>query len=232
MYRQVCKVPWFLPFEPSLDALSLRSDIISSIQILPIHGGGGVFRWFPDRILRILEVLSREWCGLEKESCATAKTAAACAHQAMSSASFRAVLERTHNSENTPGYVKLERGVCERERERKRERARARERERERERERAKRERETDGAAVRDDLDVFAGRLLPEGQHDRRPDLVTSSQRLRGGIASWPAVKPAAVAGRMGGCFAHHRPQAPLKKFHSGVARGRKLPVCRVHHGG
>ena len=30
------EVPYFLHFEPSLDALSLRSDVISSIEILSI----------------------------------------------------------------------------------------------------------------------------------------------------------------------------------------------------
>ena len=34
VYRQVFKVPYMLHFEPSLNALSLRSDVISSINIL------------------------------------------------------------------------------------------------------------------------------------------------------------------------------------------------------
>ena len=51
VYRQVCKVPWILRFEPSLDALSLQSDVISSIKILslgrlcekgPLEGGATV----------------------------------------------------------------------------------------------------------------------------------------------------------------------------------------------
>ena len=43
MYRscivKVIKVPSILPFEPSLDALSLRPDVISSIEILSLCTG-------------------------------------------------------------------------------------------------------------------------------------------------------------------------------------------------
>ena len=42
VYREVFYVPQFLHFEPSLEALSLRSDVISSIQILSPLGGGYV----------------------------------------------------------------------------------------------------------------------------------------------------------------------------------------------
>ena len=34
VYRQVFQIPYILHFEPSLDALSLRSDVISSTKIL------------------------------------------------------------------------------------------------------------------------------------------------------------------------------------------------------
>ena len=37
MYRQVFQVPQILHFEPSLGALSLRSDVISSIKIISGH---------------------------------------------------------------------------------------------------------------------------------------------------------------------------------------------------
>jgi len=40
VYRQVFKVLQFLQLEPSLDALRLRSDVISSIKILSIVRGG------------------------------------------------------------------------------------------------------------------------------------------------------------------------------------------------
>jgi len=39
VYRQVFQVPQILHFEPSLDALSLRSDVISSIKILSLWKG-------------------------------------------------------------------------------------------------------------------------------------------------------------------------------------------------
>ena len=39
MYRQVVKVLQILHFEPFLDELSLRSDVISSIQILSLVAG-------------------------------------------------------------------------------------------------------------------------------------------------------------------------------------------------
>ena len=39
MYRQVFQVPYFGHFEPSLDALKLRSDVTRSIEILPLADG-------------------------------------------------------------------------------------------------------------------------------------------------------------------------------------------------
>ena len=36
VYRQVVEVPWILHFEPTLDAFSLRSDVISSIKNLSL----------------------------------------------------------------------------------------------------------------------------------------------------------------------------------------------------
>ena len=38
VYRQVFQVPQFPQFEPSLEALSLRSDVISSVKILSFGG--------------------------------------------------------------------------------------------------------------------------------------------------------------------------------------------------
>ena len=38
VYRQVFQVPWFLYFEPFLDASSVRSEVTSPAKILSISG--------------------------------------------------------------------------------------------------------------------------------------------------------------------------------------------------
>ena len=41
VYRQVFQVPQILHFAPSLNALSLRSDVISSLKNIPLCSVGG-----------------------------------------------------------------------------------------------------------------------------------------------------------------------------------------------